>query len=253
MTDNPRFRTVTGDVDAIHQRYHGAPVAELVLGLTDRWRLWRSGGRAQSKHALQWRLRATAVGSVALTILAGTAIAQETVRIRGTIERVDGNTYVVRSRDGYVHALALATDASVAASVKSSIVDIRPGLYIGIAAIPQSDGSLRALEAHIFDGSMRGTGEGHRAWDLLPKSTMTNAVVEEIVSTVDGHAITLRYKDGQQRIAIPAGTTVVTYLPGTVGELSPGAAVFVPSAVKQSDGKLRAQRVMVGRDIAPPQ
>lgn len=253
MTDNPRFQMVTGNADALYRRYHGAPVVELVLALADSWRVWRAGGRTRSKRALRWQLRALVVGSIALRILAGPAIAQETVRIRGTIERVDGSTYVVRSRDGHVHALALATDASVAASVKSTINDIRPGLYIGIAAMPRSNGSLQALEAHIFDESMRGTGEGHGAWDLLPKSTMTNAVVEEIVGAVDGYAITLRYKDGQQRIAIPAATTVVTYLPGTVGELNPGAAVFVPSAVKQSDGTVRAQRVMVGRNIAPPQ
>jgi hypothetical protein len=253
MTDHPRFRKVTGDVDGIYRRYHGAPIVELVLALTDRWLLRRSGVRAQPTKTFQRKRTAALAGSVALMIFAGTAVAQETVRIRGTIESVDGSTYVVRSRDGHVHALALATDASVSASVKSSIVDIRPGLYIGVAAIPQTDGSLQALEAHIFDESMRGAAEDHRAWDLLPKSTMTNAVIEEILGAVDGHAITLRYKGGQQRIAIPPATMVVTYLPGTVSDLKPGALVFVPSAVKQTDGKLRAQRVMVGRDIAPPQ
>ena len=100
---------------------------------------------------------------------------------------------------------------------------------------------------------MRGTGEGHRAWDLLPNSTMNNAVVLEIVSAADGHAVTLRFKDGQQRIKIPPATTIVSYLPGSVIDLKPGAAIFVPDAASQPDGTLVAQRVMVGRDVAPPQ
>jgi hypothetical protein len=176
------------------------------------------------------------------------------VRLRGTIEEVTADDgYVIRTRDGIVVKLRLAANSSVAASVKSSLSDIQTGLYIGIAAMPQADGSLRALEAHIFDESMRGTAEGHRSWDLLPRSTMTNAVVQDIVSAVDGHAVTLRYKDGHQQVLIPPDTTVVTYLPGSVAELKPGAAIFIPGAALQSDGTFVAQRVMVGRDIAPPQ
>jgi len=106
---------------------------------------------------------------------------------------------------------------------------------------------------HIFHESMRGTGEGHRPWDLQPKSTMTNATVEGIAVTTDGHSIALKYKDGEKRIVVPKETVVVTYLPGSVSELKPGAAIFVPGAVRQADGTLKAQRIMVGRDIAPPQ
>jgi hypothetical protein len=104
------------------------------------------------------------------------AFAQEVVRLRGTIEEVTADDgYVIRTRDGIIVRFRLAANSSVAASVKSSLSDIQTGLYIGIAAMPQADGSLRALEAHIFDESMRGTAEGHRSWDLLPRSTMTNA------------------------------------------------------------------------------
>jgi hypothetical protein len=183
----------------------------------------------------------------------GVTYAQETVRVRGVIERVDGTAYIVKARDGSQLKLTLAANAGVAASVKSALSDIKPGSYIGVAALPLPDGSQRALEVHIFHESMRGTGEGHWPWDLQPKSTMTNATVEQIVATTDGRSITLKYKDAEKRIIVPSGTVIVTYLPGSVSELRPGATIFVPVAARQSDGTLQAQRVMVGRDIAPPQ
>jgi hypothetical protein len=181
------------------------------------------------------------------------AWAQETVRVRGTIERIDGVVYVVKARDGSSLRLTLAPNGGVAASVKSALSDIKPGSFIGVAALPLPDGSQRALEVHIFHESMRGSGEGHRPWDLQPKSTMTNATVEGIATTSDGRSLTLKYKDGEKRILVPPGTVVVTYLPGSISELKPGATIFVPGAARQPDGTLRAQRVMVGRDIAPPQ
>lgn len=186
-------------------------------------------------------------------LVAGTAIAQDVVRVRGTIERVEGGAYIVKIRDGTSLKLTLGPNAGVAASVKSALSDIKPGSFIGVAALPLSDGSQRALEVHIFHESMRGTGEGHRPWDLQPKSTMTNATVEGIAATTDGHSITLKYKDGEKRIVVPEETVVVTYLPGSVSELKAGAVIFVPGAVRQADGTLQAQRIMVGRDIAPPQ
>jgi hypothetical protein len=196
-----------------------------------------------------WSLAA----GLALALAATSASAQETLRVRGQIESVAGQIYSIRTRDDRLVNVRLASNAGIAASVKSALSDIAPGSFIGVAAEPQADGTLRALEAHIFHESMRGTGEGHRAWDLLPKSTMTNAVVDDIVRAVDGHAVTLKYKDGQQRILIPHGIIIVTYLPGSVAELKAGAAVFIPAATTQADGTLEAQRVMVGRDIAPPQ
>lgn len=172
--------------------------------------------------------------------------AQETVRVRGTIERVDGDAYIVKARDGSTLKLTLAANAGAAASVKSALSDIKSGFYIGVAVLPQTDGTLRALEVCIFHESIRATGEEHRPWDLRPKSTMTNA-------TADGPTLTLMYKDSEKRIVVPEETVVVTYLPGSVAELAPGAVIFVPAASRQPDGTLQAQRVMVGRDIAPPQ
>ena len=191
--------------------------------------------------------------SLGLVFMGGVVFAQETVRVRGTIEGLDGSIYIVKARDGSNLKLTLAANAGVAASVKSALSDIKQGSYIGVAALPQPDGSQRALEVHIFHESMRGTGEGHRPWDLQPKSTMTNATVDQIVSAADEHTLTLKYKDGEKRIVVPKETVVVTYLPGSVAELVPGAVIFVPAASRQADGTLQAQRVMVGRGVPPPQ
>ena len=197
--------------------------------------------------------RCLAAAALGLALAATSTAAQESVRVRGLIEGIAGQTYLVRTRDGQVASVRLAPNAGIAASIRSALSDIAPGVFIGVAAVPQTDGTLRALEAHIFHDSMRGTGEGHRAWDLLPESTMTNAVVDEVVRAVDGHTVTLKYKDGHQRILIPEGTTIVTYLPGSVAELKAGAAVLIPSAIRQADGSLEARGVMVGRNVAPPQ
>jgi hypothetical protein len=191
--------------------------------------------------------------AVALAAAASAVWGQETVRVRGVIAQQDGDIYVVTTRTGGDVRLKLAPGAGIAASVKASLADIKAGTYIGVAALPQSDGTQRALEVHIFHESMRGTGEGHRPWDLQPQSTMTNATVEHIVAGTDGHSVTVRYKDGEKRIAVPPGTVIVAYLPGAADELKAGAAVFVPAASKRPDGTLEAQRVMVGRDAAPPQ
>jgi hypothetical protein len=261
MSDYPRIQLNRGDNDDQHLHYHGAPIVSLVFRLADRWAALprRTMARHSSiagpvvEHANPWT-QAAALAAAALVLFGAVpADAQDTVRIRGTIEAVTGDIYSIRTRDDKSLRLRLAANANVAASVRSAITDIKPGIYIGMAAVPEADGSLRALEAHIFDESMRGAAEGHRAWDILPKSTMTNAVVDDVVRTVDGDAITLKYKDGQQRILVPTGTTVVSYRPGSTAELKVGAVVFVPSATSQTDGTFEAQRVMVGRDVAPPQ
>lgn len=247
MTDYPRFRPVNAKLDNCYCDYHGAPLVSLVFQLADLWL-----GRAPRRRRLSGIIY-TAIAIFVLLISGVQLRAQDYQRLRGTIEASASGVYTVRTRDGNSVQLKLAENVNVAASVRSALSDIKAGQYIGIAAVPQRDGSLHALEAHIFDETMRGTAEGHRSWDLLPNSTMTNAVVHDIVRAVHNHAVTLRYKDGEQRIVIPLTTTVVTYLPGTVSELKPGAKIFVPSAVSQPDGTLLAARVMVGRDAPPPQ
>jgi hypothetical protein len=181
-----------------------------------------------------------------------TALAQDTVRVRGTIERLDGSTYLVKARDGAELKVALADNPQIAGVVKASLSDIKRGSFVGVTAMPRADGSQSALEVHIFPEAMRGTGEGHYPWDLQPQSTMTNANVEQVVTAVDGQTLTLKYKDGEKKIFVPANTPIVVYVPGDRSDLKPGAKVFIV-AVKQPDGTLQGRAWRVGRDgVTPP-
>ena len=172
--------------------------------------------------------------------------------MRGTIESIDGPTYLIKARDGAELKVALADKAQIAAVVTASLTDIKQGLFVGVTAMPQADGSLSAVEVHIFPEAMRGTGEGHYSWDLRPKSTMTNANVDQVVTAVDGQTLTLKFKDGEKRIFIPADTPIVAYVPGDNNDLKLGARVFI-AAVKQPDGTLQGRAWRIGRDgVTPP-
>ena len=204
------------------------------------------------------KYRVAALASVVLGAVAmmasgiGTASAQDTVRVRGTIERIDGSTYVVKARDGAELKVALADNPQIAGVVKASLSDIKQGSFVGITGMPQADGSQRALEVHIFPEAMRGTGEGHYPWDLRPQSTMTNANVEQVVTAVEGQTLTLKYKDGEKKIFVPANTPIVVYVQGDKSDLKPGAKVFI-AAIKQPDGTLQGRAWRVGRDgVTPP-
>jgi hypothetical protein len=195
------------------------------------------------------------IGAAALgaALLVSAAWAQgDMVRVRGTIERVEGVVYVVKSREGAEIKLKLAAGGGVSAIVPAKLDDIKPGLYIGVAALPLADGSQKALEVHIFPEALRGLAEGHRPWDLVPKSTMTNANVEAQVASADGQVLTLKYKDGEKKIVVPPGIPIVAYAPGAAGDLTPGAKIFVGAAKKLADGTLETSRINVGKGIAPP-
>ena len=174
------------------------------------------------------------------------------VRIRGTIEHIDGSTYAIKNRDGAELKVTLAEKPQIAGIAKASLSDIKQGSFVGITGMPQPDGSQRALEVHIFPESMRGTGEGHYAWDLRPQSTMTNANVDQLVTAVDGRTLALKYKDGEKKIFVPTDVPIVTYVPGDKSDLKVGAKVFI-IGVKQSDGTVQGRAWRVGRDgITPP-
>jgi len=195
-----------------------------------------------------------ALGATALILaLVAPAGAQETVRVRGAIERVEGPIYVIKSRDGAELKVTLADNALVVAIVKASLADIKPGQFVGSTGMPQPDGSQNAIEVHIFPEAMRGTGEGHYAWDLQSDSTMTNANVEESVAGVDGHTLTLKYKAGEKKIIVTPQTVVVTYNPGDKAELKPGTKIFIAAAKRQPDGTLQTPRINYGKDgLTPP-
>jgi hypothetical protein len=192
---------------------------------------------------------------IAAILAAPPAPAQDSppVRVRGTIERVDGPGFVVKTRDGSELKVALADNATIVALVKASVADIKPGAFVGITGMPQPDGGQRAVEVHIFPEAMRGTGEGHYAWDLRPQSTMTNGNIEESVAGSDGQTLRIKYKDGEKKITVTPETDIVIYMPGDKSELKPGTKIFIAAARKQPDGTLVAPRVNVGRGgIAPP-
>jgi hypothetical protein len=181
------------------------------------------------------------------------ASAQETVRLRGTIERVEGPAYIVKNRDGAEVKLTVTDNPLFVAIVKSTMADIKPGMFVGSTGMPQPDGTQKAIEVHIFPESMRGTGEGHYDWDLKPQTKMTNANVEQTVGGVDGQVLSVKYKDGEKKLLVTPETAVVTYVAGDKADLKPGTKIFVGAAKKQADGTLQTPRITYGKDgLMPP-
>ena len=197
--------------------------------------------------------RALATVSFALICIATPAsAADDTVRIRGTIESVEGPVYVVKNRDGAELKLTVTDNPLFVAISPSTMADIKPGMFVGSAGMMQADGTQKAIEVHIFPESMRGTGEGHYDWDLKPQSKMTNANVEQTVAGVDGQILSVKYKDGEKKLLVTPETVVVTYVPGNKDDLKPGTKIFVAAAKKQPDGTLQTPRITYGRDGAGP-
>jgi hypothetical protein len=197
-------------------------------------------------------MRIIAAAAVLAALGLSGASGQQTVRIRGTIEKVDGNTVVVKATDGTEHTLTLTASAAIVGVVKASLAEIKPGSFVGSAAMPQPDGSQKALEVHIFAETQRGTGEGHRPY-TIPNSTMTNGTVGDMVSATGEGSLTVKYKDGEKKIVVPPGVPIVRYEIGDRGELKPGVHITALNAVKKPDGSIEAPRLNVGRDGLVPQ
>jgi len=192
-----------------------------------------------------------AIAAALLALAAGSACAQQTVRVVGTIERVDGRTLVVNTKQGEMK-VSVTDKATVFGVVNATLADIKPGAFIGVGAMPQPDGSQKAIQVMIFSESQRGTGEGHRPW-VRPGSTMTNATVETTVRSVDGEVVMVKYKGGEKKVIVPPEATIRAYVVGDRSELKPGAAIAIVRAEKNSDGRLEAARVNVGRNGVVPQ
>src|SRR6266404_3786555 len=188
-----------------------------------------------------------AIALVAASSLAATAQQLPSPsRVRGTIEAVDGDVVSVKSRSGEDVKLHMTGDIKVALS------DIKVGSFIGTTTVPGADGSQNAVEVHVFPEDMRGTGEGSRPYDLRPNSTMTNATVAQAVAGNDGQTLTVKYKDGEKKVAVSPDTPVVTYVPADKTDLKAGAKII--AFVKQlPDGSFESNRISVGRDgLTPP-
>jgi hypothetical protein len=205
----------------------------------------------------------TIIGVVCAVTLVATAsvFAQDRpMRVRGTIDQIEGSMMTVKSREGDTLKVKLADDGKVVALVKASMADIKPNSYVGSTAMPQPDGSWKAIEVHIFPEEMRGTGEGDRPYDYKPQSTMTNGTVNSVgkstvggtVVSEEGTTLTLGYKDDSKKIDVTPETVIVSYMPGSREELKPGARIYIPAATRQADGTLMTARINVGRGVTPP-
>jgi hypothetical protein len=175
------------------------------------------------------------------------------VRVRGTIEKVDGNKLMVKLNSGQDATIVMPDNARVLGVEKAAIGDVKVGSYIGISSIPQADGTQKAIHVHIFMDAQRGVGEGHFPWDNRPGSMMTNAAVETVVAGNNGETLTVKYKGEEKKIVVPPDAAIVKYAPGDKVELKPGAKIFIISAQRQPDGSLQATNISVGRDgLTPP-
>jgi len=198
--------------------------------------------------------RKALIGVGLALVLATNAFAQTApTRIRGQIEKVDGNMLTIKARDGTMLNVKLADDARITAMVKSSVADIKPGSFIGVTAMPEADGTQKAIGLHIFMESQRGVvADGHRPWDREPGSTMTNANVDSKVASVDGETMMVKYKDGEKKIIVPPNTPVVAFTTGSKDDIKPGAMMIIIAAQKQPDGSFVASAINVGRAGAAP-
>lgn len=195
---------------------------------------------------------ATAAGVLALSLTTASAVGARR-NIRGTITSVSGNTIEIHERSGTSATVHLTKDAKIATVTKASMSEVKPGKYVGTAAVPGPHGTLRALELHIFPASMRGVGEGTRTWNLAPHSSMTNGTVAQKVDRVSGDKVTVDYRGGHRTVIITPKTKVVALVVGNRSDLKAKAKVFFPGVIKTSRGKLEASRVTVGvNGVAPP-
>src|ERR1700691_471687 len=201
-----------------------------------------------------WMPRSLVASLAVVSVLASSAWAQSPmVRIRGTIESIDGKTMSIKTREGTDVKVNMTDDITGIGIAQASLSDIKESSYIGVSGMPQPAGSQKALAVHIFPEAMRGANEGFRPWDLRPNSTMTNATVAQTVAGVDGQVIDVKYKDGEKKVVVTPDTAIVAFVTGAKPEIKPGSKIIIFGAVKKDDGSLETNRIGVGRDgIAPP-
>ena len=188
-----------------------------------------------------------------LLAVGGSGAQQQTLRVTGVVESFDGRVLAIRSDKLGEVKVSLTANATVFGVAEAKLADVKPGSYIGVGAMPQPDGSQRAIQVTILAESQRGLSEGHRPWDARPNSTMTNGTVDETVASVDGQVVMIKYKDGEKKIIVPPDAVIRAYVAGDRSELKPGARIAIVRALKKSDGALEADRVNVGRGEVVPQ
>lgn len=197
---------------------------------------------------------------IAFGILCGLALGiisasadDKPVRVVGTVESFDGQMLAVKSSKLGEVKINITADATVFGVAKATLADVKQGSYIGVGAMPQPDGSQRAVQVTVMAESQRGLSEGHRPWDARPNSTMTNGTIDQTVAGVDGQVLTVKYRDGEKKIIVPPDAAIQAYVVSDKSELKPGAHIAIVRAVKKPDGSLEANRVNVGRGDLVPQ
>ena len=195
--------------------------------------------------------RSLLAATAGLALLSGSAFAQPAsppMRVRGTIEKVDGNTLTIKPRAGADITVKLTDNAGVVGVKEAKPGDIKPGAYIGTASVPGKDGD-EAMEVTVFPASMNGTGEGSFPWDLGSNSTMTNGTVV----AADGRTMTVKYGANEKKITVPADVPIVLLSPGADKSLIKAGAGVVVQPTKAADGTLTANRITVGENgVVPP-
>ena len=190
--------------------------------------------------------------AAALVLIQSAAFAQQPGRIRGQIDKVDGAAFVLKTRDGALLNVKLADAVRVSALVKASLADIKPDSFIGIAGVPEADGSIKAYSIHMFLPAQRGVvADRHGPWDGPANSTMTNAYVADMVTAKDGEVLTVKYKDGEKKIIVTPQTGIAAAAPGSKDELVAGAQIVIFAWDKQGHGSVLAKTLYVGRNLVP--
>jgi hypothetical protein len=199
------------------------------------------------------------VALLAATFALSSASAQtQNVRVRGTIEKLDGNVLYVKSRDGTDLKLTLKPDVRVGGVVKAKLADVKPDTNVAITSRPRPDGSLEAYELRIFPAGQPFNSFHSDNWDLMPNSKMTNGALQTSIAGVDGQVLTVKYKvqgkpDEEKQLVVTPKTIIATTVPGTTADLKPGLKVFVAGAPKLADGTLDVAAIQVEKEIPPPQ
>jgi hypothetical protein len=189
----------------------------------------------------------------AFAVSSASAQQPQTQRLSGTIDKVTGNSLLVKSKEGAEQTVTLADKALIVGVTKASFADIKEGSYIGSGAVPQADGTQKAVEVHIFAESQRGTGDGHRdGWPGAPNGTMTNGEAGSPVTGVDGLTLMVKYKGGEKKILVTPSTPIVQYQVSDASALKPGAAISINAATKKPDGTFETNRINVGLNGVVP-
>jgi hypothetical protein len=201
-------------------------------------------------HVSRRALVAAAVGAV-FAVTAASA-QQPGTRIRGEVVKAEGDTFVLKTREGGTLNVKLDEKVRVSALVKATLADIKQDAFIGIAGMPQADGSIAAFSVHMFLPAQRGVvPDRHGPWDAKPGSTMTNAYVESMVTGKDGETLTVKYKDGEKKVVVSPQTVIAAAAPASKDEIKPGTQVILFGWDKQPDGSVLAKVMYVGRGVTP--